>query len=170
MKILELLVTKSEKMLEWIVIVLMALLVMDVCWQVLTRFALEKPSAFTEEIARFMLIWISFLGAALAYRKNMHLGLDIMTRSLTGAKKVIAEIVSHACVLVFALVLILFGGYSLVELTALLPQYSPSLGIPVAYVYAFIPLSGLLFALYAIHFLAECFTELFSHQPKSNIG
>ncbi len=55
----------------------MAAIVLVVTWQVFSRFIIQSPSSFTEELSRFLLIWIGILGAAYAYKTKAHLGLDL---------------------------------------------------------------------------------------------
>ena len=71
-----------DKVLAWIVIVVMAVLVIDVLWQVFTRFILRDPSSFTEELARYLMIWVGLLGAAYAAGKRMHLAVDLLPTKL----------------------------------------------------------------------------------------
>ena len=63
------------KVLSIILIILMAVMVLDVTWQVFTRFLLKNPSGFTEELAGFLLIWIGLLGASYASVSYTHLTL-----------------------------------------------------------------------------------------------
>lgn len=70
------------KALEKILIVLMAVIVIDVSWQIFTRFVLRDPSSFSEELAGFLLIWIGLLGASYALYTRVHLGIDILTAKL----------------------------------------------------------------------------------------
>ncbi|TMN64383.1 TRAP transporter small permease [Pseudoalteromonas sp. S1727] len=131
---------------------MLTLLVVDVTWQVLTRFVLPQPSSFTEEVARFLLIWISLLGGAYAYREHSHLGFDLIVRNLSVAK---AKIVFQLCCLlvaIFAITVLIIGGLNLVLLTWTLGQHSAVLNVPMAAVYLVLPLSGLLFLLYSIYF------------------
>ncbi|WP_254843567.1 TRAP transporter small permease [Shewanella sp. UCD-KL21] len=131
---------------------MMALLVLDVTWQVLTRFILPQPSSFTEEVARFLLIWVSLLGGAFAYREHSHLGFDLFVSKLSAAK---ARFVFKLCcflVAVFAISVLIIGGSNLVYLTWLLGQESPVLNIPMAAIYIVLPISGLLFLLYSSYF------------------
>ena len=67
-----------DKILEWTLVVSMSLLVIDVLWQVFSRFILQDPSSFTEELARFLLIWVGLLGAAYAAGQRMHLAVDLL--------------------------------------------------------------------------------------------
>ncbi len=129
---------------------LMGLLVVAVTWQVLSRYLLAEPSSWTEELARFLLVWIGVLGASYAYRMKMHLGIDLLPQHLTGMKYAVLELVINLAVIVFAVAVMIIGGGNLVSMTAELKQVSPALGIPMAWVYAVVPLSGMLIVLYAL--------------------
>ena len=56
-----------DRFLECLVMVSVTVLVLDVLWQVFTRFVLRDASSWTEELATFLLIWVSLLGAAVAW-------------------------------------------------------------------------------------------------------
>ena len=47
-------------------------------FQVLSRYIFTVPIAFSEEVGRFLFIWISFLGAAIVMKKNAHIRLDLL--------------------------------------------------------------------------------------------
>jgi len=141
-----------DKVVRFMLIMLMSFLILDVLWQVISRLLISNPSSFTEEVARFLLIWISLLGAAYTYRLNSHLGFDLFVNNLT--QKNTIRIHRFCCLLVFifAVLVLLVGGINLVNMTWVLEQRSPVLNIPMAYVYSIIPLSGLLFLLYSAWF------------------
>ena len=63
------------KILRLALALLMTKMVASVVWQVLSRYLFVVPAAWTEELARFLLIWIGMLGAAYAYRQGSHLRL-----------------------------------------------------------------------------------------------
>ena len=65
-----------DKGLELSLIFLMAFLVVDVLWQVLSRYILVSPSSVTDELAGYLLIWVGLLGAAYVSGKNEHLAID----------------------------------------------------------------------------------------------
>lgn len=140
-------------------ILLMAVMVLDVTWQVFTRFVLRNPSGFTEELAGFLLIWIGLFGAGYAYRVRAHLGIDVLTAKLPDARKRISEIVVASIVFLFAFFVLLIGGWRLVELTFTLKQISAVMGIPMGYVYLVLPLTGLLFMYYSVYFILEALKE-----------
>lgn len=136
-------------------VILMVAMVLDVCWQVFTRFILNHPSSFTEELAGFFLIWIGLLGGSYAFHTRAHLGIDVLTYRLKGTGRRVADILINALVLLFAVLVMGLGGLNLVHLTLHLKQISPALGIPMGYVYIVIPLSGGLIALYAMGFILD---------------
>jgi TRAP-type C4-dicarboxylate transport system permease small subunit len=121
---------------------LMAVLVLDVVWQVFSRFALSDPSTVTEELARYLLIWLGLFGAAYAAGQGKHLSVDLLgTATMRARAALVAE-------LVFGLLLIV-GGARLVFIQLSLGQNSAALGIPLGVVYLAIPVAGLLFVFYA---------------------
>jgi len=147
------------RIVSGLLILLMAAMVLDVTWQVFTRFILRDPSGFTEELAGFLLIWIGLLGAGYAYRVKAHLGIDVLTANLPKNKKQMSEILAASIVFLFALFIPLIGGVRLVDLTFTLKQISPVMGIPMGYVYLVLPLTGLLFMYYSIYFILEAAKE-----------
>lgn len=68
---------KIDKILENFVVGLMGILVIDVLWQVTSRYVLSSPSSFTDELAGFLLIWVGLFGSAYVAGKNEHLAIDL---------------------------------------------------------------------------------------------
>ena len=147
------------KIQEKILTALMAIIVLDVTWQIFTRFVMRDPSSFSEELAGFLLIWIGLLGASYALYTRAHLGIDILTHNLTGTKRKISESLIYIIVLVFALFVLVIGGLRLVILTFTLNQISPSLGIAMGYIYIVLPLTGLLMIYYSIVFIIKALRD-----------
>ncbi|GIX22104.1 MAG: C4-dicarboxylate ABC transporter permease [Gammaproteobacteria bacterium] len=150
---------RCDRVLNGLLAALMAAMVLIVTWQVASRYLLRAPSSFTEEAARFLLIWIGLLGAARAYRAGQHLGLELFTDRLGPAAQRLAARVADACVLTFALLVMVVGGSALVHLTWILDQRSPAMNLPMGAVYSVIPLGGLLLCAFS----AE---RLFAPEPK----
>ncbi|MDX1539018.1 TRAP transporter small permease [Arsukibacterium sp.] len=137
-----------DNALKWFLALLMAAIVLVVCWQVVSRFVLNAPSSMTEELSRTLLIWIGMIGAAFAYRTGVHLGLDIVTQKFSPAGRQRVAFVLTAAVALFAVAVMVVGGGNLVRLTYELNQMSAALDIKMAYVYLAIPISGVLIAFY----------------------
>ena len=129
--------------LEWLLVALMSFMVVNVLWQVASRFLLNNPSSFTEEVARYLLVWVGLLGGAYAVGKRIHLAIDLFPSKLEGRRKKILELFIELCIFVFAALVLLGGGAGLVWLTLDLGQTSAALQIPLGFVYLVLPLSGL---------------------------
>lgn len=144
-----------DKILEIIVMICMAVLVLDVLWQVFTRLVLKNPAKWTEEVAIFLLIWVALLGAAVALSLGSHLGIDYFVSKLSKTKRIITEIIAFALIFAFAVYVMLYGGYDLVVSTFELGQTSPVFGLPMGYVYLAVPISGFFMVIYSFIGLAE---------------
>lgn len=141
---------KLDRVLGHALVLIMAVMVVNVLWQVFSRYVLGTPSSFTDELARFLMIWIGVLGAAYVAGKNGHVAIDVLARRARGNhQKRIKQLVQIAISL-FCLFAMVVGGLRLVYVTYLLEQYSPALGLPLALVYVVIPISGLLIIYYKI--------------------
>ena len=137
------------KVLRLALALLMTAMVASVVWQVLSRYLFVVPAAWTEELARFLLIWIGMLGAAYAYRQGSHLGIDLLANKLGDSGKQKLHSVVHIVCLLFAVSVLVIGGGLLVSMTWELRQYSAAMGLPIAVVYSVIPTSGILICLIA---------------------
>ena len=138
-----------DRALAALLVGLMSLMVLTVSWQVATRYLLNSPSSYTEELATYLLIWISLLGAAYALRVRAHLGLDILVRRLRADRRRSMRMFAHGVIIAFSLVVLVFGGGWLVYVTLDLNQLSAAFQVPVGYVYLALPLSGLLMTYYS---------------------
>lgn len=148
-----------DRTLERVLVILMAAMVLNVLWQVFTRFVLGAPATFTEELARYILIWVGMFGAAYVTGKKMHLSIDFFTAKLKGRMRYVIEIFIQACIFLFGLFGMVIGGVYLVYLTLILQQTSAALQIKLGYVYLAIPVSGLLIMYYAACTLYEHVTR-----------
>lgn len=147
----------SDQLLAGTICALMAAMVLNVLWQVFTRFILRNPSSFTEELARYMMIWVGLLGSAYATGRKSHLALDLLTAKLEGGRKRASEILIQSCVLIFALGVMMGGGGRLVWIQLSLGQQSAALQVKLGYVYLAVPLAGVFVAFYSAVFLIEAF-------------
>jgi TRAP-type C4-dicarboxylate transport system permease small subunit len=142
--------------LEGVVILLMATLVLDVLWQVLSRYAFRRPSSWTDELATLLVIWLALLGASVALGRQAHLGVDVLVRQLSPAPRRLIEIVVHSVVGFFAVAVLILGGTHLVRLAWLTGQVSPALGVNMGHVYLALPISGVFMLIFALESLLQC--------------
>lgn len=144
-----------DRLFRALLAVLMAVMVLCVSWQVLSRYVLGSPSSWTEELSRYLLIWVGLLGGSYAYHARMHLGLDLLAQKLPPAARKVQARFIHLAVIFFAAAALVGGGLKLIWLTWELGQYSAALGVPMALVYCSLPISGLMLILYACVALLE---------------
>jgi TRAP-type C4-dicarboxylate transport system permease small subunit len=155
-----------DQTLEVLVMVVVAVLAIDVLWQVFTRYVLKHPSSWTEELAVFLLIWVALLGAAVALNRGAHLGIDYFVGKLNKKTRLHTEIFAFFCIACFAFCVMLLGGIDLVQTTFHLEQESPALGIKMGYVYLAIPISGCFMLLYSVLAFAERLLLCLKHPEK----
>lgn len=143
----------AKRIVDWLLerflIALMGLSVVNVLWQVFARFVLGDPSSFTEELARFLLIWIGVLGAGYAVGQRDHLALDLLPERMEGRAYEWTQIVIQACIILFAVPVMIVGGARLAFLQLSLGQTSAALDLAIGYVYLVLPLSGAVMVFYA---------------------
>lgn len=140
-----------NKFLEWVLIIIMGLMVISVLWQVVARYILVTPSSFTEELSRFLFIWIGVLGTAYASGKRTHLAITILPQKLNATKRRILNILINILIALFALTIMIIGGANLVYVNYSLGQVSAALNLPLSVVYSIVPLSGALIVYFKIH-------------------
>lgn len=141
--------------LNFILIVAVAVLVFDVVWGVFSRYVMGGQTKWTEELARFLLIWVALLGGAVAFSTKGHLGIDGFTEKFHPDVKKLMAVFAHLVVLFFAVAVFLYGGSHVVANALAMDQTTPALGWKMGYVYLALPISGLFMVLYTIENLVE---------------
>jgi TRAP-type C4-dicarboxylate transport system permease small subunit len=139
-----------DKILERILVIIMAVMVLNVLWQVGSRFILQSPSSFTDELARYLLIWLSILGASYVTGKRMHLSIDLLMQRSGPARQKKLNTLIYSIVSIFALLVMVVGGSRLVYVVSSLGQTSPALEIPLSVVYIVLPIGGVIIIYYSI--------------------
>lgn len=114
--------------------------------QVLCRYVLNHSIFWAEEVGRILLVWITFLGGSVAFKRRAHMGVEFFVQRLSASGRKFCR----CCVLIsasaFFMVLLVYGWlYCLFVST----QKTPALGLPMAVPFAVLPLSGLLFLVHA---------------------
>jgi len=130
--------------------IIMGIMVVNVLWQVFTRFVIGTPSSFTDELARYLMIWVGVLGAAYISGRKTHVAIDLLPTKLNKEGQNKLKIFINCIIILFCFFALVGGGIRLVYITFTLEQYSPALQIPLALVYLVIPISGILIIYYKI--------------------
>lgn len=146
---------KIDKILEYVLITIMSILVIDVLWQVLSRYILSSPSSFTDELAGFLLIWVGVLGAAYVTGKKEHLAIDLLIQKSKPSTQKKLMLIVNSMIALFALFVMIIGGSWLMFTRFQLNVSSAALHLPLGYVYSILPISGLLMFYYSIVFMVS---------------
>ena len=93
-----------DKILSIACAVLLTFMTVLVLIQVFSRYILNSPVAFTEELVRYSLIWTGFIGAAYAYRKHQHVGVDLLVERLPAGARRVVHLITNA-------LLVIINGY-----------------------------------------------------------
>jgi len=127
-----------HRLLVWLLIGTVAVLVVPVTLQIISRYTALIPAyIWTEELARFMFIWMVMLGAMVGVREGTHFEVDVWP-VLGPRANALLRIVSHVFVLVFALVFLWWGieftrfGWDQLSEIAELPMWTIFIAWPIA--------------------------------------
>jgi len=125
-----------RRAIQLVIILMFAILIATVFYQVLGRYLFNAPPSWSEELARFLQVWIALLASALCIQQSMHLGVDYLLYAVPRRARAALEVLVHLLVTGF-LLLLLVQGIKLLEVAAV--QTSPAMGINMWYAYLAVP-------------------------------
>jgi TRAP-type transport system small permease protein len=128
-------------------VTLTVMMVLAVFLQVVFRYVVNLPLSWTEELARYVFVWASMIGASMGVKKKTHFCLDSLLKAFPHRQRKIAEAVLYVLMSVFLLILVYFGALFSRELYV---QTAPGLDIPMAIPYAAVPVGGLLMLIHIL--------------------
>lgn len=140
-------------------ICLSVFLVVCVVWQVLSRYIFSAPSTITDELSRYLFMWVAMIGAAYTTGQKRHLAIDLIVMKLSGKRKLLVEIFIQIAITAFAVIVLIYGGSVLTIQTLAAGQLTPALGIEMGYVYFCLPITGILMVIYSIYFMLLLMTK-----------
>lgn len=141
---------KIDSILAGFLVMLMGIMVLNVLWQVCSRFLVGTPSSFTDELARYLMIWIGILGAAYVAGQSKHVAIDVLPSRCSLKTQQRLKFMVRMLIILFSLFAMVIGGSNLVYITHVLNQTSAALQLPLSAVYFVIPLSGILIIYYKL--------------------
>lgn len=150
----------------------MIIMIIAVVWQVFTRFVLQNPASYTDELSRYLLMWIGILGGAYTYSIKRHLALELLASKLGGIGQKRLSIVINLIICAFAGIAMIYGGGAMVQSTLAHGQISPGIVIfgnklKMGYVYLVVPFSGVLIFYYGLVDIYESIISLISEKNKA---
>ncbi|MCC2315807.1 TRAP transporter small permease [Cellulomonas xiejunii] len=145
-----------DQLLTWACVVLFAVLVVDVTWQVFTRQVLDQPSTWSEELAKYLFIWLGLFASALVFGERGHIAVDFAVKRLPAKVQVAVAVLVQLAILVFTALVLIWGGLRVVDLAW--DQNLTGLPVNVGPLYLALPISGVLIALYTVYHLVRILT------------
>jgi TRAP-type C4-dicarboxylate transport system permease small subunit len=132
---------------ENMTVVLLVAMVLLVFLQIVSRAVFSSSFAWTEEASRFLMIWVTFLGASFAFQYGAHISIEAFVTKLSQhVGKAVQVIGALACIAFFIVMIV--KGIEIIDRAMI--QRSPALGIPMGYVYLVIPISATLMTINVI--------------------
>jgi len=125
--------------LNWVLAIILTIMLVVVSAQVWYRFVLNDPLTWSEEVARYLFVWISFIGSAVGVRSHVHLGIDLIDKILSPRGRMIMTLVVNLLIQIF-LVIVIYWGIRILQVVHF--QKSASLGIPMTYPYLAVPVGS----------------------------
>ncbi|MDJ0831446.1 MAG: TRAP transporter small permease [Desulfobacterales bacterium] len=130
-----------DRFLNWLLVLLMGTMVAIISAQVWFRFILNDPLHWSEEIGRYLLVWITFIGAAVALRHRQHLGIDLLQNRVSSRIYHIVTMGANTLIQIF-LVVIIYQGFTILGVVKF--QKTPAMHISMALPYLAVPVGGCL--------------------------
>ena len=118
------------------------------CWQVFTRYVLQNPSSWSEELVSYLFAWASLLGASLVTGERGHMNLPILVEKCSPALQKLLNILGELVAFAFSAIILVYGGVEITQLA--MGQMTSSLGVQVGIFYVVMPLCGVLNMVYTV--------------------
>lgn len=141
---------------ENITAVLFVAMVLIVFLQIISRAVFSSSFPWTEEAARFLMIWITFLGASFAFQYGAHISIEAFVSKLSQSAGNVAQVLGALACIAFFIVMII-KGIEIIDRAMI--QRSPALGIPMGYVYLVIPISAIFMTINVIDVTLKSITS-----------
>ena len=118
------------------------------CWQVFTRYILQNPSSWSEELVSYLFAWMSLFGASIVVGERGHMNIPILVERMGKKGRKFFAIFAEIVACLFAGVILVYGGIQITSLA--MGQMTSALGIPIGVFYVVLPLSGVINIIYTI--------------------
>ncbi len=123
-------------------------MVLLTCWQVFTRYVLQNPSTWSEELVGYLFAWMSLLGASLVTCERGHMNIPIIVERFSEPIQKLLNCLGEVIAFLFSAVILVFGGVQITTLA--MGQMTSSLGVPIGIFYIVLSLCGVLNMIYTV--------------------
>lgn len=145
-----------QSILYYLLAFMICLMTVIVVLQVFFRYVMSSPLTWSEELARYLFVWITFLGIAIAIRKKAHVAIGLVVEHLPKMQQRIIRIINTVMILLLGGIIV-YGGVQLMKIGEI--QKSATLLLPMSLVFSAIPVSGVFIVLFSIEDLLSYFSK-----------
>ncbi len=136
---------------------LFTVLVLAVVWQVVAREVIQNPSVWSEELARYVFVWLGFFGATLLFAERGHIAMDFLVRKLPTRLLRAALVLAQLAIIGFIAVVFIWGGLRYAEQSW--TQSLSALPVTVGPMFLVMPFTGVLIIWFSVLHLVEALTS-----------
>ncbi len=148
---------RFNTLIKYILAFLMMAITVFTFYQVVMRYVFSNAPYWSEELVRFLFVWVSFIGAAIGIKEGIHIGVDVLVNLLPETARNATKIITNSIIIVFSFILIKYG-LAMLPITS--KQPSPALGIPMNYIYLALPVGGVLMIYYTVSEIIKTVKEI----------
>lgn len=157
LKIIKIIYNAIKVIEQNLIVILLGIMVSNVAVGVFFRYVLNNSLPWTEELARYLMVWFAFIGMAVAFRQEEHVNVSFVVNLFPLSIRNLIKIIAYSLVLFF---LITLFSQSLNVLKVVKIQTSPSMRIPMLYPYLSVTFGSLLMAIEVIRLISSSLQDL----------
>lgn len=151
---------------EYLLIALIACISILIFVQVVFRYGFNHSLYWSEEIGRYTLVWITFIGASVGFKRKAHVGVDFLFKALNRKVQNSFTLISDVSIFILSLILLIYG----VKLALFVRfQTSAALLIPMSVPYSAVWVGGFLTAVHSLQFLVSDFLKFNSKKDPDEV-
>ncbi len=142
-----------NKLLNMLAGVSFLAMVVLTCWQVFTRYILQNPSPWSEELVSYLFGWMALIGASLVTGERGHMNIPVVVEKMGEKAQKFFLILAEVIAFLFSVIILVYGGMKITSLA--MGQLTSSLGVPIGIFYIVMPLCGVLNMIYTVLNIAD---------------
>ena len=140
-----------------------AAMVILTCWQVFTRYVLQNPSSWSEELVAYLFAWMALFGGSLVAGERGHMNIPVIVDRMPAGTRKAFHIFHEVIGIAFSAIILVYGGAQITSLA--MGQMTSSLGVPMGVFYIVLPLAGVLNCIYGLLNIAGIMSGEISTDP-----
>lgn len=146
-----------NKVMSYVLGVLFIFMTLLASYQVVARYVFNAPSTISEDLLSYSFVWLSLIGATVLFTDKGHMNIDFLYDKMSSKIQNLFDIITNILVLVTSILIFIYGGVKLIDVGSL--QISPTLNIPLSYVYSIFPIMGVILLIICICNIYETITK-----------